>query len=98
MVNSRQRLDAIKEVFDNPRKEIIMKMECGEDLFDMIMGALWENVIGPDVIDQGDYDEIYGNMDGHPDYEGFCELRDRFINRDMTDKEAMGFLASFDFV
>lgn len=71
------------------------KMEYSKEVFDELMRVVYDNVLGWDMLDRGDYEEQYSEEieDGElPTYKDFCELRDRFFNRDMSIEEAIVFL------
>lgn len=82
-------------------KENMMKenmMNGGKEMIEGLLYAIWNNVLGPDVLDNGDYNEIYKEQieNGEcPEYEDFSELRWRFRNGDMTIEEADRFMEMF---
>lgn len=76
-------------------------MQNNEQVFDALLGVIWENILEPDIFDKGDFYDSYCDEDWYDVnkedelWEEFCDKRDRFVNRDITADDAIDFIKKY---
>ena len=67
-------------------------MEYNNEVFDELMRVVYDNILGHEVYDEEEHRDYTCDNEDIPTYEEFCNMRERFFNRDMTAHEALDFL------